>query len=140
MLSNGDLFAYKMYILDHAVAPWFLEVTLSQEIVYFLLPQYFPWHPATPPAPKTTQISMMKITVCIIHNNFLDSSINSQYLKKCFAAAGFCIYYKLELSLYVYITSIDSSSSTTEEALQWTILCCFGCKTTRGTTSMSYLL
>lgn len=36
-----------MYILDHAVAPWFLEVT--QEILYFLLPQYLPWHPATPP-------------------------------------------------------------------------------------------
>lgn len=29
MFSNGGLFAYKMYILDHAVAPWFLEVTLD---------------------------------------------------------------------------------------------------------------
>lgn len=38
-----------MYILDHAVAPWFLEVTGSQEILYFLLPQNLPWHPATPP-------------------------------------------------------------------------------------------
>lgn len=29
MFPNGGLFAYKMYILDHAVAPWFLEVTLD---------------------------------------------------------------------------------------------------------------
>lgn len=42
-----------MYILDHAVAPWFLEVTIDlsrdHEILYFLLPQNLPWHPATPP-------------------------------------------------------------------------------------------
>ena len=25
----GFFFAYKMYILDHAVAPWFLEVTVD---------------------------------------------------------------------------------------------------------------
>lgn len=45
-----------MYILDHAVAPWFLEVTGSREILYFLLPQYLPWHPATPPAANTGNI------------------------------------------------------------------------------------
>lgn len=45
-----------MYILDHAVAPWFLEVTGSREILYFLLPQYLPWHPATPPTANTGNI------------------------------------------------------------------------------------
>lgn len=39
-----------MYILDHAVAPWFLEVTLDlRRFLYFLLPQYLPWHPPAPP-------------------------------------------------------------------------------------------
>lgn len=54
-----------MYILDHAVAPWFLEVTLDlRRFFYFLLPQYLPWHPPAPPvnaraAPfKYTQITL----------------------------------------------------------------------------------
>lgn len=32
------LFAYKMYILDHAVAPWFLEVTLDLRKIPLLSP------------------------------------------------------------------------------------------------------
>lgn len=50
-----------MYILDHAVAPWFVEVTGSAEILYFLLPQYLPWQPATPPAGSSTGTSQSQI-------------------------------------------------------------------------------
>lgn len=51
------LIAYKMYILDHAVAPWFLEVTLNlKRSFYFLLPQNLPWHPPAPPAAKSSNL------------------------------------------------------------------------------------
>lgn len=46
-----------MYILDHAVAPWFLEVTLNlKRSVYFLLPQNLPWHPPAPPAAESSSL------------------------------------------------------------------------------------
>lgn len=54
-----------MYILDHAVAPLFLEViSRPKRVFYFLLlPQYLPWHPAPPG--KDTTINKTAPLICL---------------------------------------------------------------------------
>lgn len=88
-----------MYILDHAVAPWFLEVTPNlKRSFYFLLPQNLPWHPAAPPAAKSNSLSQLFLPADDTHT-------------------------------HTHLTS-ERPSCTSEETLQSTVLCCFGCKQT----------
>lgn len=121
---NGGFCAYKMYILDNAVAPLFLEIQLLlKNILYFRLPQYLLWHPAAAPPVQKPHWKRGYLK-CMHLKDGLDSCISTWFGTRCMNCFGHmpedvCVFYRT--------WSVASSSCSTKEALEWAILGCFSC-------------